>query len=180
MASLHSRAGFHIYQVCRTGIGLVAKMVIHNSRARVLKDIPVYTGAKFSFAPNYKLSFKAHVHRHTASTTTVSNEFLQHICDTLLGTTRFSSCVYSSHNFPLCLKSQPNKWQRYSIVQLHLASSIYSFDLRDPFFRCVGFYGTTILAYNSTTLFAFLTVTEAGNGNAGTFTYVVQKGRQSG
>ena len=45
----------YIQFFAQCGIGLVAKMVIHNSRARVLKDIPVYTGAKFSLAPNYKL-----------------------------------------------------------------------------------------------------------------------------
>ena len=61
-----------------------------------------------------------------------------------------------------------------------LASCNYSFDLRDPFFTYVGFYGTTILDYNSTTLFTFLAVNGAGNGNAATFTYIVPKGTQSG
>ena len=65
-----------------------------------------------------------------------------------------------------------------------LASCNYSFDLRDPFFTCIGCYGgenMTILDYNGTTLFTFYAVNEAGNGNAATVTYIVLKGTtQSG
>ena len=65
-----------------------------------------------------------------------------------------------------------------------LAYCNYSFDLRDPFFTCVGCYGgenMTILDYNGTILFTFFAVNGAGNGNATTFTYIVLKGTpQSG
>ena len=59
-----------------------------------------------------------------------------------------------------------------------LAYCNYSFDLRDPFFTCVGCYGgenMTIVDYNGTILFTFFAVNGAGNGHATTFTYIVLK-----
>ena len=59
-----------------------------------------------------------------------------------------------------------------------LASCSYSFDLRDPFFKCAGFYGgenMTILGYNVTILFTFFAVNGAGNGDATTFAFIVLK-----
>ena len=58
-----------------------------------------------------------------------------------------------------------------------LASCNYSFDLRDPFFTSVGTSGenATILDYNGAVEFKLFAVNGAGNGNAATCTYILQR-----